>query len=111
MSLIKAHVTGKFLDQGTAVRALAKPGDVAIVHREIPRWIIFACPDGCGAIQPVNLDSRAGPAWEMYGTSRRPSLFPSVWRDSGCKSHFILWRGDIHLLDNDYWLPDYSDAV
>jgi hypothetical protein len=27
------------------------------------------------------------------------SLYPSVWRDSDCGSHFILWRNRIILLD------------
>lgn len=25
------------------------------------------------------------------------SLFPSVWRDTGCQSHYIIWRGRIYL--------------
>jgi hypothetical protein len=25
------------------------------------------------------------------------SLFPSVWRESGCESHFVIWRGKIFL--------------
>jgi hypothetical protein len=26
------------------------------------------------------------------------TLFPSVWRESGCKSHFIVWHNRIYLL-------------
>jgi hypothetical protein len=51
---------------------------------------------------PINLDPRTGPAWRLYG---RPhggiSLFPSVWRESGCRSHFIIWRDKILLFDQN----------
>ncbi|HTV26948.1 MAG TPA: hypothetical protein VMF32_04125, partial [Xanthobacteraceae bacterium] len=26
--------------------------------------------------------------------------FPSVWRDTGCRSHFIIWYGHIVLFDD-----------
>lgn len=29
------------------------------------------------------------------------SVFPSVWRDSGCESHFIVWHGHIDWLVTD----------
>lgn len=38
------------------------------------------------------LDPRSGRAWHLYRDFRGLSLCPSVWRDSGCKAHFILWR-------------------
>lgn len=33
------------------------------------------------------------------------SLYPSVWRDTGCLSHFILLRDQIYLFDKveDWW--------
>jgi hypothetical protein len=33
----------------------------------------------------------------------RLSLYPSVWREDGCQSHFILWRD--HIL----WCGRYED--
>jgi hypothetical protein len=49
----------------------------------------------------INLDPRAGKAWRLYKDRRDTSLYPSVWRDSGCKSHFIVWRSEIYWCDYD----------
>jgi hypothetical protein len=74
---------------------LRTPGDAVLVCRGQPRSLLIACPDGCGETLAVNLDPRAGPAWRMYGTTNAVSLSPSVWRQGGCESHFIVWRGRI----------------
>lgn len=89
-----------------ATRHLRLPADAVLVERGRPRWIVLSCPCGCGEEIPVNLDSRSGPAWRYY---MRPkygmSLFPSVWRRSGCRSHFIIWHDQIWLFgqsDRDF---------
>jgi hypothetical protein len=79
---------------------LGRPGDAVIISRGQPRWMILKCPCGCGDEIPINLDRRAGKAWRFYeGASGAATLFPSVWRDTGCQSHFIVWRGRILVLD------------
>ena len=78
---------------------LTMPGDAAIVHRGALRSLVMACPDGCGELLTINLDERAGKAWRAYGANDGLSLFPSVWRETGCKSHFILWRSKIYWCD------------
>lgn len=78
---------------------LALPGDAAIVHRGVLRSLVMACPDGCGELLTINLDARAGKAWRAYGANDGLSLFPSVWRETGCKSHFIVWRSKIYWCD------------
>lgn len=91
---------------------LKRAGDAVIVDRQGPRWLILCCPCGCGAEVPVNLDRRAGPAWRMYESSKGTSVYPSVWRDTDCKSHFIIWRDDILLFGARYgesWI-DEADA-
>lgn len=65
------------------------------------------CPDGCGEELPINIDRKAGPAWRIYQSPRLGlTLYPSVWRDTGCGAHFIVWRNVILLLggsdDSDY---------
>ncbi len=78
------------------------PGDAVLVSRGRPRWLLLLCPCGCGAELPVNLDSRAGPAWRLYQDQRqRISVYPSVWRDTDCGSHFIIWRDKILLFGDD----------
>lgn len=65
----------------------------------------MACPDGCGSILTVNLDPRAGKAWRLYDRGAK-TLFPSVWRDSGCQSHFIVWRDRIIWCGVEEWVED-----
>lgn len=94
---IKAVVSAR-TDVGDQLRL---PGDAALVNRGTPRWLIVSCPCGCGDQIPINLDPRSGPAWEYYGDNRFGiTIFPSIWRDTGCRSHFIIWYGQISLFDN-----------
>lgn len=88
-----------------AVALLKAPGDTVLVHRGCDRSVVMACPDGCGEVLTVNLDERSGKAWERYGEDKAITLYPSVWRPSGCKSHFVIWRGRIDWLDRDWWSP------
>jgi hypothetical protein len=77
---------------------LKSPGDGVLVERGRPRLFLLSCPCGCGEEFPINLDSRAGQAWRLYRNGRAGlSIFPSVWRTSGCKSHYVIWRNRILL--------------
>lgn len=102
---IKARVKSR----ANASAHLKRPGDAVIVDRQGPRWLVLSCPCGCGAEVPVNLDRRAGPAWRMYESAKGTSIYPSVWRDTDCKSHFIIWRDDILMLGARYgesWMDE-----
>jgi hypothetical protein len=74
---------------------LQAPGDAVLIERGVPRWLMIKCPCGCGEEIPVNLDQRAGKAWRLYRNKAGLTLFPSVWRDTGCEAHFIIWRDRI----------------
>lgn len=77
---------------------LNSAGDAVLIKRGQPRWLLLKCPCGCGDEIPVNLDRRAGKAWRLYeDTKSGVTLFPSVWRDTDCESHFIIWRNQILL--------------
>ena len=95
---------------------LENPGDAVLIIRKHPRWLLLNCPCGCDQVIPVNLDQRAGQAWRIYRSrEEKLSLFPSVWRDSGCQSHFIIRSDHIVLLGGreNYtyrWLAD-SDLL
>lgn len=71
---------------------LERPGDFVLVRRGALRSLVLRCPDGCGDTLTINLDPRSDKAWRFYRKRRQASLFPSVWRDSGCGSHFIVWN-------------------
>lgn len=87
----------EYRDQAEA--SLSTPGDASMVFRSRPRSIVMACPDGCGETLVINLDSRADKAWRFDMRGEGLTLFPSVWREGGCESHFIVWRGHILWCD------------
>lgn len=90
---------GEVTNRHLADEVLKEPGDAVLVSRGVLRSIVMSCPDGCGEVLTVNLDGRAGKAWRYYDRGGDVSLFPSVWRDTGCESHFILWRSRIYWCD------------
>jgi len=96
----KLNLKATVLSRGAASSYLKQPGDAVIIDRQGPRWLILLCPCGCGEEFPINLDPRAGPAWKLYKNQRTGlSLYPSVWRESECKSHYIIWRNKIFLFN------------
>ncbi|MER8867939.1 DUF6527 family protein [Mesorhizobium sp. M0751] len=96
------HFKGSVERQSEAINLVERPGDVVLVERGVPRAFVMKCPDGCGDVLTVNLDRRAGPAWRFYRRQDGLTLFPSVWRDTGCGAHFIVWDDTIHWT-NDKW--------
>jgi hypothetical protein len=80
---------------------LLAPGQAALVRRGVDRSLVLRCPDGCGETLTINVDRRAGPAWRVYVEEKALSLYPSVWRNTSCKSHFIVWRSRIYWCDWD----------
>lgn len=105
---MKLRFRGVVSSRGEASPLLESSGDAVLVERGRPRLLVLSCPCGCGEHFPINLDPRSGPAWHLYGESgdapagrwrrrRSLSLFPSVWRESGCRSHYIIWDGQIIL--------------
>jgi hypothetical protein len=51
----------------------------------------------------INLDKKAGTAWRIRLDVEGVTVLPSVWRATGCLSHFIIWKGRVWWcsLDND----------
>jgi len=90
---IRWRGTGEYRDDTEAL--LEQPGDTAAVIRTRPRSLLIRCPDGCGDTLVINLDPRAGKAWSLTVRDERCTLYPSVWREDGCRSHFIVWRDHI----------------
>lgn len=55
------------------------------------------CPCGCGERIELNLLPQVRPRWSAEEhEDHTVTLTPSVWRQSGCRSHFILRRGRIN---------------
>lgn len=63
------------------------------------------CPCGCKEVINLNLLQKVRPQWRVKehkdGTI---TLTPSVWRQNGCRSHFIVRQGRIEWFKADsYW--------
>ena len=93
---------------------LEMPGDIVVVLRGVARSVVIACPDGCGSKLTINLDPRAGKAWRAYHREEGFTLYPSIWRDSGCGAHFIVWRDAILWCSPDRFdgdVPSFNAEV
>ncbi len=100
--------------RGEAEAMLRSPGDAALVERGVLRSLVMRCPDGCGQTLVVNLDPRAGKAWRLDRRRGTTTLYPSVWRDGGCESHFIVWKDVILWCDrfeDGNREPDYDQGI
>lgn len=86
-----------------AAKLLRAPGDVSLIERSRPRWLLVKCPCGCGETISLNVDAGAGPAWRLYWSGSALSVFPSVWKEGGCESHFIIWHGRIDWLGSEVY--------
>lgn len=109
----RARLKGVVTTHSEAVAKISEPGDVAVVKRGTLRSVVMRCPDGCGDAITLNLDPRTDKAWRLYQSRRGLTLFPSVWRDTGCKSHFILWDDVLYWVDvyeiDEEALPEESE--
>jgi hypothetical protein len=57
--------------------------------------LLFKCPCGCGEAIRLNTLRTASPSWKFHIRWRRISVYPSVWRKVGCKSHFHVRKGKV----------------
>lgn len=55
------------------------------------RWFNMLCPCGCGDVISVNLMKSILPNWSVtYNKDRTVTLFPSIDKTTGCRSHFFV---------------------
>ncbi len=57
----------------------------------------------------LNLDPRAGKSWRVIMNGPTLSLVPSVWKETGCESHFVLWRNSAFFVHYSEELTDDSE--
>jgi len=74
-----------------------EPGIVYLIREGGSVWsAALLCPSDCGVLIQLSLLKGDRPRWSYYvhkdGTV---SLFPSVARTVGCRSHFILRKGAV----------------
>lgn len=77
-----------------------------IMSATSPKWSMFRCPCGCGDVITLSMQTMHRPHWRLSQTSSgHPTLYPSVWRDKGCMSHFWLKDGRIYWCNDTGTLP------
>ena len=73
-------------------------GDVYVIGDGEYDWsAAMLCPCGCGNVLEMNLLSDAKPVWSItVGPDQSVTLHPSVWKKTGCRSHFFLRNGKVN---------------
>ena len=65
-------------------------------------WVLFKCPCGCGVVISlplINYEDRI--CWSLkINKDGSPSLYPSIWQNKGCYSHFWIEKGVIEWCFN-----------
>lgn len=74
---------------------------IYLAHEDGEDWAVaLRCPCGCGARLELMLLPEVKPHWKLQVDKNGvPSLKPSVWRETGCQSHFWLKKGRIIWCD------------
>lgn len=70
----------------------------------------LACPCGCEARITLNLLPDDSPRWRLRVDDDVPTLSPSIWRTTGCRSHFFVRRGQIDWCTNQPRSADQGAA-
>src|SRR5579863_4571822 len=69
---------------------------VYIVGKFKPKWVVLACPCGCGDRIDVNLMENRQPFWRLSMEDGQVTLHPSLWMPKEkCGSHFWIRKNRI----------------
>lgn len=61
-----------------------------------PAFGYLACPCGCGEILHLRFLGSRFPRWTLEADRKgQVTLRPSVWRTTGCESHFFVIAGEV----------------
>lgn len=84
----------------TEAASHAHDGGIALVMAgRRAKTAVFACPSGCGEILRINLIPAVGQAWRVrIERGNRLTLTPSVDLRAGCRAHFVIARGQAHVV-------------
>lgn len=86
---------------GEAQRIVAHDKNtIVLVVRGHPRAAVFSCPCGCSDPVLVTVDPAIPGSWRLHVRQDCVTLMPSVWRNHGCYSHFMLWQNEVHWCDD-----------
>jgi len=92
------NVTRKIrIVESDSLPARLPPFHIILAREDGEDWCIgMRCPCGCDQIIELMVIPEAMPRWDLSLDDKcRPSLSPSIWLKSGCRSHFWLTNGKI----------------
>lgn len=58
-------------------------------------FAVMRCPCGCGDSLNLRFVGSRRPIWTLNSLDGPATVRPSIWRTSGCQSHFFLTDGEI----------------
>lgn len=74
---------------------------VEVNYKNKSSWVLFRCPCGCRDVITLSTQNSHNPNWNIFKNKfGLPSLYPSVWQNSGCYSHFWVKNGRIQWCNN-----------
>ena len=74
-----------------------KDGTIILVGgNDYAKWAYLKCPCGCNELIMMSLVKDNFPNWDVtLDKFGRPSIFPSINKTTGCRSHFWIKKGKI----------------
>lgn len=104
----RALITVEFVKDNPDLNQIPEGKLIVVgVKNKYSKWAYMKCPSGCGETLMLSLQKNDDPSWRLrIDKSNRPSLYPSIWKTDGCKSHFLLRKGEI--VDVNRWLDSFS---
>lgn len=83
------------------IRAEMKPNIIYIVaNGRVRKWACFLCPSDCGDQIMLSLIKGSQPSWKLtIKLGGKPTIYPSVRKLDGCKSHFWIRNGIVKWVD------------
>jgi len=67
------------------------------------KWAYMKCPCGCKEILTLSLMKKHNPSWTIkVDKLNRATLYPSIWKEDGCRSHFWIRKGKLIWAKSEY---------
>lgn len=75
---------------------------IYLVGNKAHPWkAVILCPCGCAATIELNLAPPGPPLWQIaFSGKSRITIHPSIWRKTGCCSHFWIREGNVEWCDS-----------
>lgn len=90
-----------FLDKTPTNQDVEDGAFIVVTYRGNQVWALFKCPCECGYVISLSLQKNNKSHWSVKKSKfDRPTLYPSVWQNKGCLSHFWITDGRVLWCSN-----------